>query len=122
MSDHHQKYLKFFTGLSLVLHIQKLFTVAKVLRSHVCGHDTQLRSYGWAEEMSQQLTVLTALPEDPGSIPRAHTVAHISLANTCRAKEAGKCSPAVSPEGAVATQVGKWLPTSARESLTYCGI
>lgn len=46
-------------------------------------------------------------------------VVHIPLANICHAKETGKCSPPVSPE-AVATHVGKWLPTSAGEGLTCC--
>ena len=29
-----------------------------------------------AAEMTQQIRVLTALPEDPGSIPNTHMVAH----------------------------------------------
>lgn len=72
--------------------------------------------------MSQQLTAQAALPKDPGPIPRVHMVTHIPLANTRHAKEAGKCSSAVSSEGAVATQVGKWLPITTREGLTYCEI
>lgn len=72
-----------------------------------------LRSYGQAEEMAQQLTALATLPGNPGSLPRVHMAAHTPLANTCHAKEAGKCSPTVSPQGAVSTQVGKLILTSA---------
>ena len=32
-----------------------------------------------AEEMAQQLRALTALPEDPGSIPSTHMAAHNCL-------------------------------------------
>lgn len=78
-----------------------------------------LRSCDWAGEMAQQLIALAALPVAPGPIPRDHMIVHIPLANICHAKETGKCSPPVSPEE-VATQVGKWLPTSAGEGLTCC--
>lgn len=80
-----------------------------------------LGSCDWAGEMAQQLTALADLLVNPGLIPRAPVVVHIPLGNFCHANEAGKCSPPVSPE-AVATQVGKGLPTSAWKGLTYCGI
>jgi hypothetical protein len=45
-----------------------------------CLYLPGLLNVGWkAREMAQQLRVLVALPEDPGSIPSIHLMAHNCL-------------------------------------------